>query len=284
MVERERPALIKKKKQVEELYNLIKDKNMIALIRLKNLPDNLLQKTRKLLRGKAEVRVYKKTVIQRALKKLGRGETLIQFTEEPVAIIASNELTPYQLYWFFRANTTKRAARAGEVAPFDIIVPEGETDLPPGPALSELKAAKIQAQVRGGKIVVAKDSLVAKEGEVISDMAAKALQKLNILPFEVSVELLGAEYENVLFLPDVLNLSAEQLTQDLHQAFVDGYSLSINTGIPTSDNITYLVKDTYVQGYSLGVNAEIYSEETITTLLQKALAQSSGLGSITQNE
>ena len=176
----------------------------------------------------------------------------------------------------------KRAARPGEVAPFDLIVPAGETDFPPGPILSELKAAKIQAQVRGGKIVVAKDSLVAKAGETITETAAKGLQKLGILPFDVNVELLVAKSDGVIFTPDVLNVSKEQLSQDIKQAVRDAYALSINLSVPTEDNIKVLLQNAYTQGYILSINKNIYSPESIEMLLKKTLAQSRGIESFTK--
>ncbi|MCD6279928.1 50S ribosomal protein L10 [Candidatus Micrarchaeota archaeon] len=279
----ERPAILKKKKQVNELYNNLKGAKMFAFIKLKNLPDNLFQNTRKLLRKDAKIFVYKKVVAERAFKKLGYNDlSLIKYFKEPVAILISNNITPYKLYWFFQKNKLKRAAKPGEIAPFDIIVPAGETDFPPGPILSELKAAKIQARVQKGKIVIADDSLVAKKGDIITETVAKALQKLDILPFDVNVELLIAQSDGIMFSPELLSISSEQLTQDIKSSFMDGYSLSINANVPTKDNIELLLNKTYMQGYSLGLNQQIYSPEVIEALIQKAITQTKGFESFTK--
>ena len=279
----ERPAILKKKKQVNELYNNLKGAKMFAFIKLKNLPDNLFQNTRKLLRKDAKIFVYKKVVAERAFKKLGYNDpSLIKYFKEPVAILISNNITPYKLYWFFKKNKLKRAAKPGEIAPFDIIVPAGETDFPPGPILSELKAAKIQARVQKGKIVIANDSLVAKKGDIITETVAKALQKLDILPFDVNVELLIAQSDGIMFPPELLSISSEQLTQDIKSSFMDGYSLSINANVPTKDNIELLLNKTYMQGYSLGLNQQIYSPEVIEALIQKAITQTKGFESFTK--
>ncbi|MCX8195271.1 MAG: 50S ribosomal protein L10 [Candidatus Micrarchaeota archaeon] len=173
---KERAAIIAKKKKVDELSQLALKYPIVSLVNLRNLPDRLLQSSRKKLRGKAEFVVAKNSVISRALEKSGKGE-LSAYLDFPAAIVFTT-MSPYSLFKFFKENKTKIAAKPGQIAPFDIVVPEGETDLPPGPALSELKSAGINAQIKAGKIVVAKDSVVAKKGAKISDIVCRVVQSV----------------------------------------------------------------------------------------------------------
>ena len=78
-----------------------------------------------------------------------------------VAVIFT-EMTPFRLYAFLKKNKGKAAAKEGQLAPNDIIVPAGDTGLPPGPALSDLKGAGLQVKIQGPTIEITEDKVVAK--------------------------------------------------------------------------------------------------------------------------
>lgn len=277
-----RPAVQKKAREVEQLYSMIKDAKVVGLIRLKKLPDRILQDVRNKLRGKVGFRVAKKAVIQRALEKAARGSALLEHLDEPVCLFWTSEMTPYQLFMFLKRNKGVAAAKPGQIAPFDIVVPAGETDLPPGPALTELKMAKINAQVRGGKIVVAKDSVVAKAGERITGPVASALQKLKIYPFEIGAELIVAQEDGVVYLPEVLDVEPEDLVKEFQRMVDESFALSINANIPTPANIDYLISKSFTDAVSLAYNANVYSTLSIERLISEAYAQSQSLERITK--
>ncbi|MEM3167652.1 MAG: hypothetical protein QXW70_04220, partial [Candidatus Anstonellales archaeon] len=151
---------------------------------------------------------------------------------------------------------------------------EGETNLPPGPALSELKSANINAQIRGGKIVIAKESIVVKKGEKISPTVSKALQKLGILPFEAAIRIEAAvDEEGVLFDYNTLDVDSSTLQSDTIRAFVESSNFSINIGYPTHNNINILLINTILQARNLSLNCGVYSTATIQLLLQKAFRE-----------
>lgn len=273
----ERPSLIKKKQQVEKLSNEIATAKLVALIRLKKLPDNIFQSLKKKLRGKANFFVGKATVIRRALENTNQSKELLLSLNESVAVVYSNELTSYELYQFFKQNKEKIHAKPGQIAPFEIIVPAGETDLTPGPALSELKAGKIQAQVKAGKIVISKDSVVAKQGEKIVDAVAKALRKVNICPFEVGVELLLSQEEGLIYRPEILDITSQQLTIDFKQELQNAFALSINTNIPTKQNAEYLLQISFMDAVNFAINEKLYSESIMDRLISEVYSQALGL-------
>jgi len=76
-------------------------------------------------------------------------------------------------------------AKPGQEAPEDIEIPEGPTDLIPGPAISELGALGIQIQIEKGKIHIKEAKVIAKQGAKISQGAADLMGKLDIKPFSV---------------------------------------------------------------------------------------------------
>ena len=80
------------------------------------------------------------------------------------------------------------AAKPGQVSPEDVSVTAGETGIQPGQTVTDLKSAGIDVQIQKGKVVIAKDKVLVKKGEVISAKIAKALHILDILPFKAVIE------------------------------------------------------------------------------------------------
>ena len=186
-------------------------------------------------------------------------------------------MTPYSLFKFFKDNKVKVAAKPGMIAPFDIVVPEGETDLLPGPALSELKGAGINAQIKAGKIVIAKDSVVAKKGAKISDSICKALQKLNILPFDAKVNMVAAYDGKYAFTASALDIDEEQLRAGVLEALAQSFNVSYNASFPTSQNIEALLSNAVSKGRNMAINGGVYSAASTELLLAQAVMLGSTL-------
>jgi len=264
------PAIELKKQKVEQLTAVSKKYPVVALLNIRNLPDRILQSSKKKLRGKADFSVAKNSVIIRALEKTGKS-SLSSHLNFPTALVFTG-LTPYTLFKFFKDNKVKVAAKPGMLAPFDIIVPEGETDLMPGPALSELKGAGINAQIKGGKIIIAKDSTVAKKGAKITDSVCKALQKLNILPFDAQVNMVAAYDGKFTYTSSMLDLDEGQLHADLREALSQAFNVSYNASFPTSQNIEALLKNAYAQSRNMAINGHVYSVVSTELLLTQAIS------------
>ena len=269
--ERVRPELEKKKAQVKELKEDLSANKNIVIIDLRKLPDKLLQQVRKELRAKdTKIKVSKSAVITRALEASGRPKELAGLFDKPAAMVLGNELSPSELSKFFREHTLDIIAKPGQIAPEDIIVPEGETDLPPGPALSELKAAGIKAQIRGPKISIAKKSKVVGKGEEITEDKAKALGTLGFKPFKAKVDILLAYDGEYIYTPELLDISAESLAPEFVSSLQDAFNMSVNAEVPTVQNIEVLLTQAAGQGMNTAVNGSIYTPQSIEQLLSRS--------------
>lgn len=268
-----------KMQKVDEVKSDIKKYKTLVIIDLRKLSDSLFQSLRKKIRDQGgKVLVLKKPVVQRVLESDKKLTALVGETDKPVALILTND-SPFAINKFFKENKKRRAAKTGEVAPFDIVVPEGETDLPPGPALSELKGAGINVQIKGGKIVVSKESVVAKSGETLNDLKTKALQKLNVKPFEISVKLIAGYDQHYIYSAELLNID-ETLHATLGSSLNDAFNLSINAKYPTKQNVEILLRDAYTQSLNVALNGNLYSSNAIEQLLTLASRQGLALGTL----
>ncbi len=254
---KERIAITKKKQEVTRIAAMAKEFPTVAVVTLKNLPDDLLQSSKKKLREAdgTYVKVSKLTVLKRVLESAGLKAQADKISD-PSALILTKH-SAYALNSFFRRNRKKVAAKAGQIAPYEIMVPAGDTDMPPGPALSELKNAGVNVMIKAGKIAVNKDSVVAKQGETITLQKAKALQMLNILPFEVGVEMVFAYDGKYVYGSDILAIDDEKFKSEILQAARDAINMSINANIYTSSSIEQLLTSAIRQGMALsGLNKE----------------------------
>ena len=266
---KERPSQKRKQEVVGRLVELLKKSKSIAVVDLRQLPDKQFSLIRKKLRGKAHFIVAKNTLIKRAVEQAKKGQELLPHVNAPTALVFTG-MNPFELVSFVRKNKGKAAAKPGQIAPFDLIVPAGETSLPPGPVLSELKNAKIAAQIQGGKVVISKDSTVAKKGEKISDLAAKGLQKLGIEPFEVGMNISAALEDGILYKKDVLEVDEEKMLADFTQAHQNALNLSVEIAYPTKYNVEILIGKAVRSARALALEANIYEKEVIDQILAKA--------------
>jgi large subunit ribosomal protein L10 len=279
---KERKAIIDKQNAVKEMAAELKKRKVVVLLNLSKTPDKLVQQVRKRLKGKhgAYFQVAKLAIVKRALEQCKLPAALYADLNFPVAVIAVNDLSPYDISSMFMGNMLSVAAKPGDKAPFEIVIPAGETDMPPGPALTQLKQAGLNVKVDKGKIAISSDSVLAKEGAVLTKEKVGALQMLGIKPFKVGLTIWRAFDGKIVFNADVLGLSAEQLAEGLKNAVSQGFSMSINANYPTQSNISILLTGAMRQGKAIGIGSGAYSEGVMPELLAKAFSQGNALKAI----
>lgn len=101
---------------------------------------------------------------------------------------AISDVEGFELAGILAKKKTPVFAKAGQIAPIDIEVKDGPTDLVPGPAISELGALGLQVAVENGKLSIKTAKVVVKQGNVINEATAAILQKLAIHPFSVGLD------------------------------------------------------------------------------------------------
>ena len=260
----------KKIKEVEELKKLVEKYPVIGIVDMFKMPSKQLQEIRKSLRGKAIIRMSKKSLIELALKGVSKPniEKLLKLEAKQPALILS-ELDPFKLFKILKKSRSKSYAKAGDIAPEDIIVRAGPTPLPAGPAIGELQRVRIPAMVKEGKIHVKEDTVVAKKGDVINEELANVLKKLEIQPIEISLSLLGAWEKGIVFSKEVLDVDEKEYFNMLIQAHSSALNLAVNTCYPNKISIKILLQKAYNYAKNLGLNAKILEKGTIEDLLMK---------------
>jgi len=274
-----------KKKEIEKLQKILNEKDIIGIIDLEKLPSSQFQAIKKKLRGTADIKVTRSLYIRGALEqtKDEKKKKLLDYVQGPVGLIFTKE-NPFKLYKFLKNNRSKAFAKPGQIAEKDLVVPAGETDLPVGPALSELKMAGVNCKIDKGKIAVAKNSVLTKKGEKVTEQVAAALSKLGIKPMQIGITLKAVYEDGVVYTPDVLDINEEEFMQNLQNAYMSAVNLSINTGYPTKQTIELMIQKAFTEAKNLAVNANIMTKETSELILAKAFSKMNALKTTLQSK
>jgi len=269
--------------QIEELKKVISSHRVLAIANFEKVPANLMQKIKRELKGSAELRVVKKTLLNLALDSVGGGcKKLKEYAKGQVAIIATNE-NPFKIYKKLESLKVDSPLKPNQISPIDVVVKEGPTSLPPGPAMAELQMAGIPAAVEKGKVVIKKAATVVKAGEVVKPEVAKALEKLNIKPLKIGLETL-AVYDGVILTPELLKIDEESVLKDFQNAYRIAINLAVNCCYVTKETAEILLIKGYMDARNLAINAGILEKELMPDLLIKAHAQMLTLASLLPSE
>lgn len=231
-----------KKKKVEELSKLIKNKKTILIASIKNLPSSQFQEIVKKLRNKAITKVPKKNLIFRAIDSSGNEvvKELKKQIKESTAVLFS-DLDCFELASELTKNKSPAKAKVGQEAPEDIIIEAGPTDLVPGPAISELGSLGIQIRIEGGKIHIKEPRVIVKKGAKISSNAASIMSKLDIKPFSIGFIPLSAfdTKKGKLYLN--IKIDKERTLKELKEAYARALPFAIEIGYMSKDTIKFLI-------------------------------------------
>jgi len=262
-----------KKKLVQDMTKLMKQYSIVGMVNMEDMPAPQLQSMRSELRGKIDLFMTKKRLIKIALEKMKNEkkgiEELEKYFEGMPALIFTNE-NPFKLSKILRKSKSKAPAKAGQIAPSDIVVNKGPTPFAPGPIISELSAVGLKVGVESGKVAVKEDAVVAKKGEKIKPKVAEILTRLDIKPMEVGLGLVAAYEDGIIYEKDILDVDEKQYTDNINLAATQAFNLAFNITYVTKDNLPFLIGKAFNDSKALGISQNILDKGIIDSLLSKA--------------
>ena len=262
-----------KREEIDALVETLESYDSVGIVDLTGIPSQQLQDMRRDLYGTAELRVSRNTLLERALEEVDEGfEQLTGYISGHVGLIGTND-NPFGLYQQLEASKTSAPINAGEVAPNDVVIPEGDTGIDPGPFVGELQSVGAEARIQEGSIQVLSDSTVLNAGEEVSADLANVLAELGIEPKEVGLDLRAVYAEGVLFEPEDLELDIEEYRSDVQAAAGRARNLAINASFPTAQTLPAQLGKATGEAKSLALEGAIEDEEVMPDLLSQADGQ-----------
>ncbi|MEM0291780.1 MAG: 50S ribosomal protein L10, partial [Fervidicoccaceae archaeon] len=271
-----------KKKEVEELIKLINEYPVIAAIDASSLPADLLQKVKffisKKYRGKIVIRSTKNNLFLLAAKLSGvKGLEELERRVRGQKIFIFSKLNPFLLYSSISRIKLPAPAKAGMKVEKEIAVEPMDTKLPPGPLLSAFGKLRIPTKVQGGTIWIAKRTVLAKPGDIISEDLASMLQRLGIFPGEVGVKIEFVLENGMVLEEEQLKLDVDKYAQEIALA----YSLAINfaseIAYPEPEVLKISIAKAYRRALSIAAESAFITPETAEAVISAAVRRANVL-------
>lgn len=231
-----------KLKVVKDLAKDIENKNTILFASIKSLPTAQFQKIKKELSKEVIIKIVKKRALKRAIDmvKTKNVKQLDNYIKEDVAIMMS-DVDCFDLSKRLSQSRTPVKAKTGQKAENDIEVEAGETNLPAGPAVSELSGLGLQVMVKAGKIEIRESRVIVKKDQIISEAASSIMAKLNILPFLVGfIPLVAYDSKSDKVYTNLI-IDSEGTLNKLKEAFAKSRAFAVNLGYICEDTIRLLI-------------------------------------------
>jgi large subunit ribosomal protein L10 len=236
----------KKKQEVAKLTQLIKSEPIIGIIDLTNLPSAQFQKIKHKLRKNLNVRVTKKALIKLALEKAKEDkkglEKLEKYLENCMPAVLLTKEDAFKVSSLLAKNKSSSAAKPGQIAPKDIMIPEGPTAFAPGPIIGELGQAGIKASIEDGKVVIKEAATIVKKGEEISQKQSDMLSKFGIEPMEIGLNVVAIYQDGDIFEADILAVDEKEYLNMIKTAAAEALNLAVYSAYPTKETIEILLQ------------------------------------------
>ncbi|WP_316506149.1 50S ribosomal protein L10 [Nitrosopumilus sp.] len=258
----------------QQLQELPKKYKVLALIKMKKVRSTQILPLRKILKDDVKFVSIKDKIAQRAFEKTdvpGIKDMLSEFTGQ--CMLMFTNMSPFKLNVLLAKNKIMMAARGGDIASIDIVVPAKNTGIAPGPMLTEFKEAGIPTKIDQGTIWIAKDSTPVLKGEAINEKLASILGKLDIRPVEAGISLYTALEDGLKYSEEEMVINVGKIREEFSQAHQEAVSLSIEAAYVTSDNISQILSKAAQSARSVSVESGYMTDETKEQILQKADSQ-----------
>ena len=235
-----------KRQKVKELAEQMKRKT-VMVISIKSLPSAQFQDIKKKLRGKANIQVVKKSLVNFALDDSGIKELkdLVPHVDDSTAMLFSDE-DAFVISGILADEKSPAKAKAGQIAPCDIEVKAGPTELVPGPDISALSAVGLAPKVESGKIAIMQDKVIVKEGREITEILASIMAKLDIIPFEVGIKPIAAFMDGKIYAD--IEIDKEATLAELEESFGRATAFAVEMGIVNDSTIDFIIRRAGVEG------------------------------------
>jgi len=268
----------KKTQMYQQLQELPKKYQVLAIVRMEKVRASQLLPLRKKFKGEVEIMSIKDNVAQKSLETLdvpGIKDMISKLTGQ--CLFMFTNMSPFKLNVLLGKNKILLLARAGDNASMDVVIPAKNTGVAPGPILTDFKEAGVPTKIDQGTIWITKDTSPVKKGEAISAKLAILLGKLDIKAVEAGISLDSALEKGVIYAKDEMVIDVEKFRTELARAHQEAISLSIAAAYITTDNIKLILAKAAQSSRSVALEAGYLTDENKEEILQKAHSQAQGL-------
>lgn len=238
--------LVKKNAYMAKLVELVETTPSALLVCVDNVGSKQMQNIRMALRGKCTVLMGKNTMIRTALRnRIEETENegmqrLLAAINGNIGFIFCNEGQMDLAREVVDREVVPAMAKAGVLAPKDVIIPAGPSNLEPSQT-SFFQALNIPTKIVKGAIEITSDAKVCVGGEKVTLSAQALLTKLHIRPFEYGMKLVSVFQDGTVFDAAVLDITDAVLMSKFMNGVSSIAAFGREIGIPTEAGLPHMM-------------------------------------------
>jgi len=154
------------------------------------------------------------------------------------------------------------AAKAGILAPADVIVPAGPTGQDPSQT-TFFQALDIPTKINRGQVEIQSPVKLITKGEKVSRSAAELLVMLSIKPFYYGISVNYVYSNGDVFPAAVLDISMGDIASAFNKAVREVAALCLALNYPTAASVPHSIMDAYKNMLAVGLACKDYSWENL---------------------
>lgn len=252
-----------KNKYFEKIIRLVDEYPKCFIVGADNVGSSQMQKIRISLRGSAVVLMGKNTMMKKAirghLEKNPNLEKLLPHVFENIGFVfTKQDLSAVRDK--IQSNKVAAPAKAGAIAPCDVVLPAQITSLGPEKT-SFFQALQIPTKITKGTIEIINDINLIKKGDKVGASEATLLNMLNISPFHYGLTVKQVYESGAVFSPEILDIKPE----DLRAKFLEGVkniaAISLQIGYPTVASAPHSIANGFKNLLAVAVATNIEFEQ-----------------------
>jgi len=158
-------------------------------------------------------------------------------------------------------NKVAAPAKAGAIAPCDVVVPKGNTGLEPTQT-SFLQALNIASKIARGQIEIINDVHLIKVGDKVGASEATLLQKLDIKPFHYGLTIKTVYERGTVYDLKVLDMTDDDILHIFRVGVSNIASVGLAIGVPNTATVPHSLINGYKNLLSVSLATDITFERS----------------------
>ena len=279
-----------KLEEVDYLIELFNQYKNIMVLKVANLNDKQVQDIRKIVRGKAIIKMSKKNLQIRAIERF-KNESKKKNLDELIdkipgqAALCFTDIDVFELKKILNDNLWMVPAKPDDITPVDIWVPAGDTGLPTGQVISELNMTlRLPTQIQNDTIWIREATRTHKVGDFVNVKQAAVLKKLGVNPIESVIKIHYAWSDGEVYSADVIYMNLDAFKQDVASAYFAAQNLAIELGVVDKETIKPMIQKAYREALGILFESPVYIEDMRDEYIQKAVSNAKILNALLLGE
>lgn len=242
-----------------KIARLLEEYPRIFIVGADNVRSKQMQQIRVSLRGIAEILMGKNTMMCKAIRGHMANnpalEKLLPHIKGNIGLVFSKE-DPVLVRDKLLENKVAAPARAGAIAPVDVVVEAQNTGMGPEKT-SFFQALNISTKIAKGAIEIVSNVHLIHAGDKVGQSEATLLQMLGVKPFAYGLVVENIYDNGAVFAPEILDITDDQLMAKFQLGVSNVAAASLAMGYCTQASVPHSVINGFKNVLAVAVETDI---------------------------